>query len=154
MGRILMLPQYLATFDQTRGGNDATPPQADQLGCKSYHFKCLRCTLDAGHIPVVRAAQRGRDWQVVQTHPGARSRSSSWKKSSRQLAHSVFWPSWRPATKAGSLKIMSPPSPLRRQSRSNPCLRANIIDHGTTLIESGRGIPLALTAVAQIRGAN
>lgn len=149
MGRILMLPQHLANADQVQGGIDATPPQARQLDRKSYHFKCLRCTLHADHIPVVRAAQRGRDWQFVQTHPGARSRSSSWKKSSRQLAHSVFWPSWRPATKAGSSKNTWPPSPLFHPLRLNPCLRANTTNHG-----AGRGHPLALTAVAQNRGAN
>ena len=149
MGRILMRPQHLATLYQPGNSSDATPPQAGQLGRKAYLFKPLHCTLNLDHIPVVRAAQRGRDWRDVQTHLGDRSRRNSWKNSSRLSQHSVFWPSWRPVTKVASLKITSRPSPLWPRSQSNPCSRANIINLGT-----GRGKSPALIPVAACAGVN
>lgn len=149
MGRILMQPQYLATPSRSKTGFDAAPPQASGSANKAYLFKPLSPILDAGHIPVTRAAQRGRDWRYVQTHLGIRSRSITWKNSSNQSQHSVFWPSWRPATKAVSFRTMRPPSPLWPRSPSNPCLRANITRH-----HAGRGPNPALTPVFPTRRVN
>lgn len=148
MGRILMQPQHLATLRRACNSIDATPPQAGQLGRKAYLFKRLPYTLNVDHTPVVRAAQRGRDWHHVQTHLGDRSRSNSWKRSSKLSQHSVFWPSWRPVTKAGSSRITWHPLPQCPRSQSNPCLRASIISVG-----AGRGaipalIPASLTGRA------
>ena len=149
MGRILMQPQHLATGYHRRNSIDATSPQAGQLGRKSYLFKCLPCTLNVDHTPVVRAAQRGRDWRIVQTHLGDRSRSNSWKNSSKHSQHSVFWPSWRPATKVASSRIMWRLSPLCPRSQSNPCLRESI-----TKVGAGRGQSLVLTTGTFARGFN
>ena len=143
MGRILMRPLHLANLYRPRNSIDATPPQGSQLGCKAYLFKPLPCILKVDHTPVVRAAQRGRDWRFVQTHLGDRSRSRQCRNSSKLSQHSVFWPSWQPVTKAGQSKITWHPSPLCPRSRLNPSLRANITDDG-----AGRGANPALAPVA------
>ena len=154
MGRILMRPQHLATLYRCGNSSDATPPQAGQLCGKTYLFKRLQRILHVGHIPVVRAAQRGRDWQDVQTHLGDRSRRNRWKTSLKLSQHLAFWPLWRPVTKVGSSKTMSHPSPLWPRSQSNLCSQANTTEHGRLLHGSGRGTALALTPVACAKGGN
>lgn len=149
-----MRPQHLATLDQAAGSSDAALTQASQTTHKAYLFKPLPYTLNLGHIPVVRAAQRGRDWSVGQTHPGDRSRSITWKNSLKLSQHSVFWPSWRPATKVGSSKITWPQSPLWPRSQLNPCLRASITKYGIAVHGTGRGSNPAPIPVARSKGLN
>jgi hypothetical protein len=128
MGRILMQPQHLATRTSSKPGSDAASPQAGPSDSKAYLFKPLSPILHSGHIPVTRAAQRGRDWPKGQTHSGDRSRSITWKNLSKHSQHSVFWPSWRRVTKAAPLKNTWHPSPRWPRLLSNPSLRVNITD--------------------------
>jgi hypothetical protein len=138
MGRFLMHPQHLGDCGGPSGGFDATRSQTPQSLRKSYLFKPLPYTLHLGHIPVANTSQGGRDWSPRQTSAGLRSRSNTWKNSSNQSQHSVFWPSWRPVTGGAQSKNTWPPSPWRHLSRSSRCLAASITDY-----TAGRGQSLA-----------